>query len=169
MPDDSRSHEESRPAGEADLVGGILRDQIDVRDRFYEPTLQRLAPERLPPDELIAALRDGGEPWSLPRFQGDEGTCGGQALATLIDMERMRDDGAAKYAASARMIYQMARLKERGEEDGVSLRDVIKAFYNYGVCSHTKWPYTPWPEDPGELVVLIRAESTKPIAVVANR
>ena len=31
-----------------------------------------------------------GSPWSLPREQGDEGTCGGQALAALIDLERMR-------------------------------------------------------------------------------
>ena len=44
-------------------------------------------------------LRDGENPWALPRHQGAEGTCGGQALAALIDIERAMPDRAG--AASA--------------------------------------------------------------------
>ena len=41
------------------------------------------------------------------------------------------------------MIFETARLKAGGrlDDDGVSLRDVIKAFYNYGVCREDLWPY----------------------------
>ena len=149
MPDGSNRRRVA-PFVEA-TVGGIVRDPIDVRDRSYEPTLAPLASRRLPPEELLAALRDGHNAWGLPRWQGDEGTCGGQALATLIDLERI---GVATdaYRVSARMIYQCARLKAEREEDGVSLRDVIKAFYNYGVCRETLWPYVPG-GDPGQISV----------------
>ena len=61
--------------------GGILRDPVDLRDRAYEPTLARLAPQLLPDARLLAALRKRRRYWKLPRQQGDEGTCGGQALA----------------------------------------------------------------------------------------
>ena len=106
-------------------VGGIERDQVDVRDRAYEPTLSPLAPRRDPPGELIALLRDGHNAWRLPRWQGDEGTCGGQALATLIDLERIRAQVPDAYRVSARMVYETARLKNApGSDEGVSLRDV---------------------------------------------
>ncbi len=137
MPDGSRQ----AAAGEV-AVGGIVRDPIDVRDRNYEPTLAPLAPKLLPDPLVIDALRSGG-PWGLPRLQGDEGTCGGQALAAMIDLQRITAQVAQPYQVSARMIYECARLKagSGAGDDGVSLRDVIKAFYNYGVCREELWPY----------------------------
>ena len=142
------------PDGVASLtdtaVGGIVRDPIDIRDRAYEPTLSPLAPHRLPPAALISALRDAGTLWGLPRLQGGEGTCGGQALAALIDIERLAVEGADPFPVSARMIYQCARLKN--PNDGVSLRDVIKSFYNYGVCRDALWPYVAGGE-PGQLSI----------------
>jgi hypothetical protein len=160
MPDDAaRRH----AADEVEVaVGGIARDPIDVRDRAYEPTLAPLAPRHLPPDALVAALRDAGSPWGLPRLQGDEGTCGGQALAGLIDLERIRAEAAEPYRVSARMIYECARLKA---PDGVSLRDVIKAFYNYGVCRDGLWPYVPG-GDPGQLSIE-RARDAKNLSLGA--
>ncbi len=145
-------------AGAQAPVGGIERDEEDVRDRFYEPTLARLAPRRDPDPALVAALRDAACGWGMPRVQGDEGTCGGQALAALVDIERIGAGvpGAACTPASARMIYQCALL--RGGREGVSLRDVIKAFYNYGVCSNTLWPYEA-NGDPGALTVEIAQDA----------
>ena len=91
--------------------GGILRDPVDLRDRAYEPTLARLAPQLLPDARLLAALRKRRRYWNLPRQQGDEGTCGGQALAALIDLERLRSGHRRCTSVSARMLYQTARLK----------------------------------------------------------
>lgn len=136
-------------------VGGIERDPVDVRDRFYEPTLQPLKPVLLPDPFLLAELRKPSG-WMLPRFQGEEGSCGGQALSALIDYERIRAGVTPPLPCSPRMIQEMARVKV-GALDldaGVSLRDVIKSFYNYGVCSEEKWRYRvarmpPEPRDPG--------------------
>jgi hypothetical protein len=155
MPDGSRQPRGAsapEPLVEA-AVGGIVRDPIDVRDRSYEPTLAPLAPNRLPPEDLVSVLRDAGNPWGLPRLQGDEGTCGGQALAAMIDIERIRAAVSDPYRVSARMIYECARLRTGGEiADGISLRDVIKSFYNYGVCRENLWPYVPNGE-PGQLSI----------------
>jgi hypothetical protein len=52
MGDGSRSDPSAAP-----VRGGILRDPVDLRDRAYEPTLARLAPELLPDPRLLAALR----------------------------------------------------------------------------------------------------------------
>jgi hypothetical protein len=144
VPDGSPQQEAAAlPAAAEPTVGGIVRDEIDVRDRHYEPTLARLAPRLDPPEELLKTLRDGHNPWGLPRWQGEEGTCGGQALAALIDIERIRAGVRRKYKVSARMIYETARLKSGDAGEGVSLRDVIKAFYNYGVCADSLWRYIP--------------------------
>ena len=145
MPDGS-----SRPAPTRTPVkmgGGIRRDQIDLRDRLYEPTLAQLK-RRLAPDPLlVATLRDPGNVL-MPRQQGNEGTCGGQALAALIDIHHIVADGAGEECdhASARMLYEMARKRQEpgvSRGDGVTLRDVIKGFYNYGACKEAKWPYVP--------------------------
>ncbi|MFO1144578.1 MAG: C1 family peptidase [Amaricoccus sp.] len=160
-------------------VGGIAPDPVDVRDRAYEPTLAPLAPFLLPSDDVLAVLRDPANAWGLPRTQGPEGTCGGQALAALIDAQRIHARVAEPYQASARMIYECARLttgaraasaagaaeRQADDTDGVSLRDVIKAFYNYGVCREALWPYAAG-GDPGQLSVE-RARDAKSLSLGA--
>ena len=168
MPDGSRQTrrvpQAAAPAEAA--VGGIVRDPIDVRDRAYEPTLAPLAPHLLPDPLILDALRDPAAPWALPRSQGEEGTCGGQALAALIDLQRIAAKVAEPYPVSARMIYECARLKrDAGADDGVSLRDVIKGFYNYGVCRNALWPYEPGGE-PGQLSIE-RARDAKNLSLGA--
>lgn len=146
--------------------GGILRDPVDLRDRAYEPTLARLSPQLLPPDGLLAVLRKRRKFWNLPRQQGAEGTCGGQALAALIDLERLRAGNRRFSSVSARMLYQTARLGyDPGEPEGVSLRDVIKAFYNYGVCSERSWPYEVG--NPGGEVDIPRAREARRVTLGA--
>jgi hypothetical protein len=168
MPEDSLRHPRPlpRPPADAAAKGGIVRDPIDVRDRSYEPTLAPLAPERFPPDALLAVLGDATSRWGLPRSQGDEGTCGGQALAALIDLERIRAGVPEPYPVSARMLYECARLKsDPATDEGVSLRDVIKSFYNYGVCRDCLWPYVAGGE-PGQLSIE-RARDAKNLSLGA--
>ncbi|HET9068802.1 MAG TPA: C1 family peptidase [Amaricoccus sp.] len=172
MPDDTRAHpaarRQSRPVSilPEPAVGGIVNDPIDVRDRPYEPTLAPLAPHLWPDPRVLAALRDPASPWGLPRSQGDEGTCGGQALGALIDLQRIAAEVAEPYPVSARMLYQTARLKrDVGGEEGVSLRDVIKGFYNYGVCRDALWPYRAG-DEPGQLSIE-RARDAKNLSLGA--
>ena len=64
------------------------------------------------------------------------------------------------------MIYECARLKrDGGPADGVSLRDVIKGFYNYGVCRDGLWPYVAG-GDPGQLSIE-RARDAKSLSLGA--
>ncbi len=150
----SYAGQEAEPPPDA-LGGGIERDEIDLRDRFYEPTLAQLRASYPPEPRLVARILDASDDVMLPRHQGDEGTCGGQALAAVIDIQRILASGDPGGGAetpppvSARMIYQMAvnRIGERGPAAGVTLREVIKSFYNYGVCGEADWPYAPNSED----------------------
>jgi hypothetical protein len=166
MPDRSRPppRAAAAPAPQA-AVGGIVRDPVDVRDRAYEPTLAPLAPRLLPDPLILDALRDPAAPWGLPRSQGPEGTCGGQALAALIDLQRIAAKVPEPYPVSARMLYQCARLKRDPGDDGVSLRDAIKGFYNYGACREKLWPYAPGGE-PGQLSIE-RARDAKNLSLGA--
>jgi hypothetical protein len=64
------------------------------------------------------------------------------------------------------MIYECARLKRQaGDDEGVSLRDVIKGFYNYGVCRDALWPYVAGAE-PGQLSIE-RARDAKNLSLGA--
>jgi hypothetical protein len=146
--------------------GGIRRDQIDLRDRQYEPTLAQLRSSCGPHPRLARALREPPPGGLLPRFQGDEGTCGGQALAALVDIQRLVS-GQDAAGVSARMLYQMglARLDGEPPRDGVTLRDVIKGFYNYGVCRDADWPYAP--RDVDTLLDFNRARAAKGISLGA--
>ena len=75
---------------------------------------------------------------------------------------RMRPPGnrGARRAGSG-----VAAERPADDADGVSLRDVIKAFYNYGVCRETLWPYAAGGE-PGQLSVE-RARDAKSLSLGA--
>jgi len=128
----------------------LRADPTDLRDRFFEPSLNPLGAET----ERALIGRICSQTHALPynlRDQGADGTCAGQALANLIDMNRIRALGpgsARPGPVSARMLYQMGVLQERGPTAtgpaGVtSLRSVIKGFYHNGVCSDDAWPDKP--------------------------
>ena len=159
-----------RAQGGSTRRGGRRRDRPRP-DRRARPRLRadagaaRAAPPPRPADPRRAPRRRRA-PGSLPRSQGEEGTCGGQALAALIDLQRIAAKVAEPYPVSARMIYQCARLKrDAGADDGVSLRDVIKGFYNYGVCRDALWPYAAGGE-PGQLSIE-RARDAKNLSLGA--
>lgn len=118
-------------------------DQLDLRDREFQPGLQHL-PANFP------ALAD----WQsfLPRYlqqnmvldQGQNGACTGFALAALIQYSRARLSGEFELV-SPRMLYHLARFYDEfpGENyQGSSCRGVLKAWHRHGVCRREFWPYT---------------------------
>lgn len=113
-------------------VLNVRPDVPDIRDRFYTPSLMRLARDRIAPKIPARRVID----------QGNEGSCTGCALAGLIDyLNELRGFG---HRVSPRMLYEMAKRHDEwpGEEDeGSSLRGAIRGWHAMGVCSDEKWPY----------------------------
>ena len=121
----------------------VVQDSPDLRDQIYRPSLRPLGQILFPRNDLLRLdVRD----------QGTEGSCAGQALASMIDFLRVAASPPGKISrASARMLIEFARHVEQRSnaspslpEDGVnSLRSAIKAFYHNGVCLDEHWPYRP--------------------------
>jgi len=123
------------------------QDTPDTRDHLYEPALVKLAPERAPQVEREQILD-----------QGSEGACTGFALAAVIN--QLSERASRDFHASARMLYEMAKLWDEweGEDyDGSSLRGAIWGWKNNGVASEKAWPYR---KTPGTLTIK-RANSAK--------
>lgn len=104
-------------------------DRIDIRDWFYEPTLEPL------PDLLVNCHR-------VPEVldQGSEGACTGFALGAVINFllaQRKR-----KHGVSPRMLYELARRYDEwpGEDyEGSSARGAMKGWLRHGVCRRKTW------------------------------
>ncbi|THK36539.1 hypothetical protein EHS39_18860 [Ensifer sp. MPMI2T] len=151
-----------------EMVRNVPRDPIDLRDQIYSPNLRPLLPMLSPAAIVIDALKRAEPLYWLPRNQGVEGTCSAQALASLIDLQRMLDckDAAANVPVSARMLYEMARPREPADGDeGLSLREVIKGFYHHGVCSDELWKYEPG--NPGGTLNVRRAKAAREVSLGA--
>lgn len=112
------------------------KDSVDFRDRIYQPALLPLRREKLPEPRFINI-----------RNQSREGSCTGFGLAAVIDYlgtERTAGEGGDFPAASARMLYEMAKLHDRwpGEEyEGSSIRGAMKGWHKNGVCPEKDWKY----------------------------
>lgn len=107
-------------------------DAIDHRDLFYTPRLTEVPSynyaETVPELGLEA------------RRQGKEGSCTGQALAAVIDLQnikRFKQGAPVPLRVSARMAYECAKLYDHYPDDGLdgsSIRGAIKGFYHRGIC-----------------------------------
>lgn len=121
------------------FILNVRPDPIDFRDRIYEPGLTQLETIMPPPDLA-------GQNISV-RNQGSEGSCTGQALAVVIDLQNIarRNAGAdVPERVSARMLFEHAKQFDEYVEDklpGSSARGAIKAFFHQGVCSTDAAPY----------------------------
>ncbi|TCL75694.1 alpha/beta hydrolase [Rhizobium sp. BK251] len=129
-----------KPLGIVDTaVLNVRPDPIDFRDRIYEPGLVEIGTILPPPDMAKMGL--------AVRAQGSEGSCTGQALAAVVDLQNIirRHAGAdVPERVSARMLYEQARLFDEYADDrlpGSSARGAIKGFYHHGVCSSVVVPY----------------------------
>lgn len=134
-----------------------LQDLIDLRDHYYQPSLQTLR-RRLAPEPNLVILD-----------QQNEGACTGFALAAAIELfkrhrlrrEQLEDASAAETfpplsGASPRMLYEMAKLHDEIQEpnqSGSTLRGVLKGFFHNGVCSEGSAPYEPNPPEPWTLTI----------------
>jgi len=123
----------------------VRPDPIDHRDLWYEPSLVEV-PSYNTAEDLRA-------PDIFVRQQGDEGSCTGQALAAVVDLQnskRFRVGADVPRRVSARMAYENARLYDEHPEDGLegsSLRGAIKGFYHRGLCNAARAPYHSFDND----------------------
>ncbi|CAM3226862.1 Trypsin-like peptidase domain [Paracoccus aminovorans] len=126
----------SSPGPEA----GILRDRPDARDRLYQPGFA------MPQERILPA------PGMVVGDQLDEGSCAGFAVAAAVEHQLARREGyvpptpAGSFTASVRMLDRMARRHDEwldDDQDGTSLRAVIKGFYHNGACSSALCGYRP--------------------------
>lgn len=112
-------------------------DPVDFRDYFYEPSLVALDSYHYPEPLQAFAVRD----------QGFEGSCTGQALAAIIDLQnrrRLDQHADVPQRVSARMLYENARAFDEFADDGLpgsSLRGVLKGFFHNGACDAALAPY----------------------------
>lgn len=105
-------------------------DAIDLRDRYYQPTLAAL-PDLLVNCDLVPEILD----------QGREGACTGFALAAVINF--LLAQQGRRYGVSPRMLYEMARKYDEwpGEDyEGSSARGAMKGWVRHGVCWRQDWP-----------------------------
>ena len=105
-------------------------DRVDIRDWFYQPTLQPL-PNLVVNCEQVPHILD----------QGQEGACTGYALAAVINF--LLAGRGVRRLTSPRMIYEMARRYDEwpGEGyEGSSARGAMKGWVAHGVCSLEGWP-----------------------------
>lgn len=125
-------------------------DAHDARDVVYSPSLIAIPMFKLPPARPGTSV-------SAPlvvRNQRTEGSCTGQALAAVIDIQnlrRLRQGADVPRRVSARMLYASAQAFDAFPDDdlpGSSLRGALKGFWNRGVCDDDVMPYLPgWRND----------------------
>jgi hypothetical protein len=133
------------------IPGQVIPDPVDLRDLIYRPSL-----ELLPDQFLCAAIdpRSGALSKLLNvRNQNEKPTCIGEALAALIDIQRIEAYGKRAdvstierdvQPASAAMLHAMAIEIEQTERGGPAmdirnLRSGLKGFFNTGVCTEATW------------------------------
>ena len=93
-------------------VLNVRPDPVDFRDRYYEPGLIEIGTTLPPPDLVGLGL--------AVRNQGAEGSCTGQALGAVIDLQNIARNQAGAdvpLRVSARMLYEQARLFDEYAED----------------------------------------------------
>jgi len=75
--------------------------------------------------------------------QEDRGSCTGNAIAAIIQMERRRQNLLPDFIPSRLFIYFNERVMEGtvDSDSGAMLHDGIRSVAKEGVCPETEWPY----------------------------
>ncbi len=153
---DERRHGLSQPFAQAirEALAGdepfafelnVRPDTPDFRDYVYRSSLIEIPAFKAPLQVPGRTTRD----LLAVRNQLTEGSCTGQALAAVIDMQnvkRRRQGATVPWRVSSRMLYSSAQTFDEFPDDdlpGSSVRGVIKGFWNRGVCSEETMPYLP--------------------------
>jgi len=111
----------------------LKRDKYDFRDFLYDKSKNKeiaQLPESFDLRPSAPAVYD----------QGDEGSCtanAGCAARTMLAKD-------SNLYLSRAFLYYNERLLEgsTGEDSGASMRDIVKATQNYGICVDGEMPYT---------------------------
>ena len=125
------------------LKRNVVPDRIDLRDRFYLPTVAVIPGASLEPKTGIPVL-----------FQGDTNACTGFSLASVIyHLQHTAQRSPAQCSVSPFMLYSMARRYDEFPGDpsadpGSSLRGAMKGWYKHGACSSRLWTSEPMPTAP---------------------
>jgi len=110
---------------------GLIPDSPDSRDIMMSSLM---APVSIP---IKIDLREYMGP---VRSQGQEGVCGGMAAAGMKENQEWRESLEYKQL-SPRYIYEMSRVIEPQRGEGTSLRALVKALHQFGICEEKFWPY----------------------------
>jgi C1A family cysteine protease len=105
----------------------------DIRDYIY----------RSDSTEVLRESVDLREWDTIVESQGNLGSCGSNALTNAYELSVNREYPEYFTHLSRLFIYYNTRV-EYGtieEDDGIFLRDGLKAITNFGVCSEELWPY----------------------------
>lgn len=112
----------------------VVPDQVDFRDRLYQPGITTAPPPRYDATRLVP----------LPVLdQEDTAACTGFALANVVNFLLRRSKREARADVSPYMMFSMARRYDefRGAraEFGSSLRGALKGWYRHGACQGALW------------------------------
>ncbi len=150
----------------AKIDGHVLNtrpDPVDFRDMVYQAGLVELTARKAPPDLHGLGL--------VVRDQGNEGSCTGQALAAVIDLQNakyLQANAIVPARVSSRMLYESARAFDEYPDDGLpgsSARGAIKGFFHRGVCGSDLAPY--FPGDLGWRLDVPRAKAARQVTLGA--
>ena len=106
---------------------------VDVMDDFV--LLGPLSKKVVVADRLSVR-----EEMSPVRSQGQEGSCGGQAMGAGVDEYLQKKDYKEFIPLSTRWIYNLAR-DRGGFQEGCTLSDLCYVAQKQGICEERFWPY----------------------------
>lgn len=115
---------------------GIQPDPPDDRDILMVSLLPEVElPVKKDYRNLMGSVRD----------QGDEPLCGGFSSSSMKESQEWKERG--KFIRfSPRHSYVMSRIVEPIKGDGTTLRALVKALHQFGICEESFWPFIPGKE-----------------------
>ena len=111
----------------------IIKAKLDKRDYIYNDNITKNIPEILDYRSELTPIRD----------QGDQGTCFAQSAACVKEWQEKRDYGFSEYF-SPQFLYDLRPNfydELKGNDQGMSGRDVMKLLKNVGICPEKMYPY----------------------------
>jgi C1A family cysteine protease len=110
----------------------VIADPCDWRDRYYNFARSTLR-EKVDLRSMASEVES----------QSDLGSCTAQAIVGAYELLLRRDHPTEFVELSRLFLYYNARVEEQTTEvdEGVYIRDALKALDHYGVCEERLWPY----------------------------
>lgn len=110
----------------------VIADQSDWRDHYYNFARSTLK-EKVDLRSMASAIES----------QSDLGSCTAQAIVGAYELLLRRDYPEQFVELSRLFLYYNAREEEQSVnvDEGVYIRDALKALDHYGVCEERLWPY----------------------------